>query len=81
MFSPTLRAVASIRSSAVRSTSGLYLSSSVCITNSQRALETDHNHYLVLPLRPHKRHNVLHVTAKCLALAGLVSLEQSSDVV
>ena len=30
MFSPTLRAVASILSSAVRSTSGLYLSSSPC---------------------------------------------------
>lgn len=83
MFSPTLRAVASILSSAVRSTSGLYLSSSVCIAENKvsgvRSKQTTHN--LVFPLRAHKRHNVLHVTAECLVLAGSdVSLEQSSEV-
>lgn len=84
MFSPTLRAVASILSSAVRSTSGLYLSSSVCIPSRVSPCSrqiTDHNQYLVLPLRTHKSHNVFHVVAKCLALAGLaVSFEQSSQV-
>lgn len=62
MFRPTRLAVASILSSDVKSTRGLYLSNSVCSAWSRKNRSIQHRiPCLVFPLRPHEGQDVLHV--------------------